>query len=227
MAAEQTLHRYDLLRRIAAGGMAEVFLAKASGAHGFEKLLAVKRILPALASDEEFVKRFIQEAKLAVGLSHANIVQVFDFGRFAGSLYIAMEFVDGADLATLLRAADKAKREVPVGTALYVAIEIAKALDYAHRKPDSHGRAGIVHRDVSPSNVLVSYEGEVKLADFGIATAAAAADTERRIMGKWRYMSPEQTAGQPLGPSSDLFSAGTVFYELFTGKRLFPGEEIP
>jgi serine/threonine protein kinase len=228
MAAEQTLHRYDLLRRIAAGGMAEVFLAKASGAHGFEKLLAVKRILPALAADEEFVKRFIEEAKLAVGLSHANIVQVFDFGRFAGSLYIAMEFVDGADLATLLRAADKAGREVPTGTGLYVAIEIAKALDYAHRKPDANGRVGIVHRDVSPSNVLVSYEGEVKLADFGIATAAAAAATERRrIMGKWRYMSPEQTEAKPLTPSSDIFSAGALFYELLTGKRLFPGDEIP
>jgi len=191
-------------------------------------VLAIKRILPALAADEEFVKRFIEEAKLAVELSHANIVQVFDFGRFGGSLYIAMEYVDGTDLATLLRAAERKQREVPLGTGLYIAIEISKALDYAHRKTDAEGvPRGIVHRDVSPSNVLVSYEGEVKLADFGIATAAAAADTERRIMGKWRYMSPEQTAGQPLGPSSDLFSAGTVFYELFTGKRLFPGEEIP
>jgi tRNA A-37 threonylcarbamoyl transferase component Bud32 len=227
-SAEQTLHRYELLERIAAGGMAEVFLAKASGAHGFEKVLAIKRILPGLAADEEFTARFIEEAKIAVGLSHANIVQVFDFGRFGGSLYIAMEYVDGADLATLLKAADRRAMLVPVPTGLYVATEIAKALDYAHRKPDARGRSGIVHRDVSPSNVLLSYEGEVKLADFGIATAAAAAATERRrIMGKWRYMSPEQTEAQPLTPQSDIFSAGALFYELLTGRRLFGGDEIP
>src|SRR5262249_27415050 len=201
-----SLHRYELLERIAAGGMAEGFRAKAQGAHGFEKVLAIKRILPALAADDEFTARFIDEAKLAVELSHANIVQVFDFGRFGGSLYLAMEYVDGTDLATLLKTAEARQRTVGLGTGLYIAIETARALAYAHRKVDAAGRPrGMVHRDVPPSNVLVSYEGEVKLADFGIATAVAAAATERRIMGKWRYMPPEQTEAKPLTPLSDLF----------------------
>jgi tRNA A-37 threonylcarbamoyl transferase component Bud32 len=215
------LERYELLDRIAVGGMAEVFRAKASGAHGFEKTLAIKRILPELARDPEFEQRFINEAKLAVKLSHANIVQVFDFGRFAGSLFIAMEFVDGLDLAHLLRAYRAADDQIAIPAALYIAIEIARGLDFAHRRR-------VIHRDVSPSNILLSRAGEVKIADFGIAEAAKRKHKQtgsRRIMGKWRYMSPEQARGEPLTTASDVFSAGVVIYELVTGDKLFPGDE--
>src|SRR6266545_2366598 len=179
----KSLERYDVLDRIAVGGMAEVFLAKAYGAHGFEKTLAIKRILPELASDPEFAARFIAEAKVAVRLSHANVVQVFDFGRIGESLFIAMEFVDGLDLAAMLRKFKDEHRQVALPAAFHIAIEIIRALDFAH----SHN---VVHRDVSPSNILVSRAGEVKIADFGIAQAAgdrrAIAADRRRIMGKWR-----------------------------------------
>ena len=220
---EKSLERYDVLDRIAIGGMAEVFLAKAHGAHGFEKTLAIKRILPELARDPEFEARFIAEAKVAVKLSHANIVQVLDFGRFAGSLFIAMEFVDGLDLAALLRRFRERGEQVPLSAAFHIAIEIARGLDFAHQH-------GVVHRDVSPSNILLSRAGEVKIADFGIAVAAAphrsvGGTGPRKVMGKWRYMSPEQARGEILDTRSDLFSAASVMYELFTGEKLFPGDE--
>src|SRR5688572_15998853 len=199
----KTLERYDLVSRIAVGGMAEVFRAVAYGAHGFEKTLAIKRILPELAQDPEFEERFIGEAKLAVKLSHANVVQVLDFGRLAGTLFIAMELVDGLDLAALQRRYRESTRPLPLPAAFHMAIEIARGLAFAH----SHG---VVHRDVSPSNILVSRAGEVKIADFGIAHAAGdrrAAAADRRIMGKWRYMSPEQARAGSLRTSSDVFSA--------------------
>src|SRR5262249_50407571 len=151
--------------------------------------------LPELARDPEFEERFIAEAKVAVRLSHTNIVQVFDFGRFAGSLFIAMEFIDGLDLAAVLRRGKEHGRQLPLPAAFQVAIEIARGLDFAH----SHG---VVHRDVSPSNILLSRAGEVKIADFGIAVAARpgpnAVAGARKVMGKWRYMSPEQTRGAEL-----------------------------
>jgi serine/threonine protein kinase len=219
---QKSLERYDVLDRIAVGGMAEVFLAKAYGAHGFEKTLAIKRILPELASDPEFAARFIAEAKVAVRLSHANVVQVFDFGRIGESLFIAMEFVDGLDLAALLRRFKEERRQIPLSAAFHVAIEIVRALDFAH----SHN---VVHRDVSPSNILISRAGEVKIADFGIAIAASShrggGAGPRKVMGKWRYMSPEQTRGDALDTRSDLFSAASVMFELFTGEKLFPGDE--
>jgi serine/threonine protein kinase len=220
---QKSLERYDVLDRIAVGGMAEVFLAKAYGAHGFEKTIAIKRILPELASDPEFAARFIAEAKVAVRLSHANIVQVFDFGRIGESLFIAMEFVDGLDLAAMLRKFKDEGRQVPLPAAFHIAIEIMRALDFAH----GHN---VVHRDVSPSNILVSRAGEVKIADFGIAVAArphtgASVAGPRKVMGKWRYMSPEQTRGDQLDTRSDLFSAASVLFELFTGQKLFPGDE--
>ncbi|HEX4405528.1 MAG TPA: serine/threonine-protein kinase [Polyangia bacterium] len=222
---EQTLRRYDLLERVAVGGMAEIFRAKAHGAHGFEKTLAIKRILPDLARDAEFERRFIAEAKLAVTLTHANIVQIFDFGRFAGSLYIAMEYVDGPDLGRFLKAASARGEGVPLGAAMHIAMEMCKGLDVAHARR-------VVHSDISPSNILLSRLGEVKIADFGIARAAAvegaAVDAHRdtRVMGKWPYMSPEQTHGAPLDARSDLFSAAVVMYELFTGDKLFRGRDV-
>ena len=219
---QKSLERYDVLDRIAVGGMAEVFLAKAYGAHGFEKTLAIKRILPELASDPEFAARFIAEAKVAVRLSHANVVQVFDFGRIGESLFIAMEYVDGLDLAAMLRRFKDERRQVPLPAAFHIAIEIIRALDFAH----SHN---VVHRDVSPSNILISRAGEVKIADFGIAIAASphrgGGTGPRKVMGKWRYMSPEQARGDTLDTRSDLFSAASVMFELFTGEKLFPGDE--
>jgi len=220
----KSLERYDVLDRIAVGGMAEVFLAKAYGAHGFEKTLAIKRILPELARDPEFEERFIAEAKVAVKLSHTNVVSVFDFGRFAGSLFIAMEYVDGLDLAALLRRYKEMGRLLPVPAAFHIAVELARGLDFAH----SHG---VVHRDVSPSNILLSRAGEVKIADFGIAVAAQpmirpAPGAKRKVMGKWRYMSPEQARGEPVDTRSDLFSMAVVMYELLTGEKLFPGDEV-
>jgi len=219
---QKSLERYDVLDRIAVGGMAEVFLAKAYGAHGFEKTIAIKKILPELARDPEFEARFIAEAKVAVRLSHANVVQVLDFGRIGESLFIAMEYVDGLDLAAMLRKFKDEKRYIPLPAAFHIAIEIIRALDFAH----SHN---VVHRDVSPSNILVSRAGEVKIADFGIAVAArphrGATAGPKRVMGKWRYMSPEQTRGDTLDTRSDLFSAAAVIYELFTNEKLFPGDE--
>jgi serine/threonine protein kinase len=219
---QKSLERYDVLDRIAVGGMAEVFLAKAYGAHGFEKTIAIKKILPELARDAEFEARFIAEAKVAVRLSHANVVQVLDFGRIGESLFIAMEFVDGLDLAAMLRKFKDEKRLVPLPAAFHIAIEIVRALDFAH----SHN---VVHRDVSPSNILISRAGEVKIADFGIAVAAQphriSGAGPKRVMGKWRYMSPEQTRGDTLDTRSDLFSAASVIYEIFTNEKLFPGEE--
>jgi serine/threonine-protein kinase len=219
---QKSLERYDVLDRIAVGGMAEVFLAKAYGAHGFEKTLAIKRILPELARDPEFEARFIAEAKVAVRLSHANVVQVFDFGRIGESLFIAMEYVDGLDLAALLRKFKDEGRLVPLPAAFHIAIEIVRALDFAHQH-------NVVHRDVSPSNILISRAGEVKIGDFGIAVAAsphkAGGPGPRKVMGKWRYMSPEQTRGDTLDTRSDLFSAASVMFELFTGEKLFPGDE--
>jgi tRNA A-37 threonylcarbamoyl transferase component Bud32 len=200
--------------------MAEVFRAKAFGAHGFEKTLAIKRILPELAKDPEFEERFIAEAKLAVELSHANVVQVLDFGRFAGTLFIAMELVNGLDLAALLKFYSSGEERVPIPAAFQISIEIIRGLSFAHQND-------VVHRDISPSNILLSKAGEVKIADFGIAVAMqgeVAAD-EGRIMGKWRYMSPEQTKGSKLTAQSDLFSAAVVIHELFAGKKLFPGTD--
>jgi tRNA A-37 threonylcarbamoyl transferase component Bud32 len=221
--ADQTPRRYDLLERIAVGGMAEIFRAKAYGAHGFEKTLAIKRILPDLARDAEFENRFIAEAKLAGALTHANIVQIFDFGRFAGSLYIAMEYVDGPDLGRFLKTAAGRDEVVPMGAAMHVAMEMCKGLDVAHARR-------IVHSDISPSNILLSRLGEVKIADFGIARAAADGPQRKdapadRVMGKWPYMSPEQTRGEPLDARSDVFSAAVVIYELFTCASLFRGRD--
>lgn len=214
----KNLERYELLDRVAVGGMAEVYRAKAFGAHGFEKTLAIKRILPELASDPEFQERFIAEAKLAVELSHANVVQLMDFGRFAGSLFIAMEYVDGVDLSALLRDARARDEPLALSVGFQISIELLHGLSFAHQK-------GVVHRDVSPSNILLSRSGEVKIADFGIALAASehASQDRGRIMGKWRYMSPEQTRGEKLDSRSDIFSAAAVIYEIFSGEKLFPG----
>jgi serine/threonine protein kinase/tetratricopeptide (TPR) repeat protein len=235
IALETTFGRYLLLQRLGEGGMAEVFQAKSFGVEGFEKVLVIKRILPALATIQRFVDMFVHEAKLAVRLSHANIVQVFDLGKVEhgsgapASYFIAMEYVPGLDLATLLAQRRRQKQPVPIGLAVHVISEVAKALDHAHRRRDDQGRPlGIVHRDISPQNILLSWEGEVKVTDFGIAKARTQLDEDdeeeagsRRIKGKLAYMSPEQARGEEVDERSDLFSLGVVFYEMLAGQNPF------
>ncbi|HEY8039138.1 MAG TPA: protein kinase [Polyangiaceae bacterium] len=231
--------RYRLLERLGQGGMAEVFKAKSYGVEGFEKILVIKRILPELARSQDFVEMFIHEAKLAVRLSHANIVQVFDLGKAPGgeasgaalpdAYYIAMEYVHGLDLASVLARCRRQQLELPVQMGVYVASEVAKGLDHAHRRRDEQMRPlGIVHRDVSPQNVLLSFEGEVKVTDFGIAKArgaleqAAPEDTRaKKLQGKFGYMSPEQARGESVDARSDLFSLGTILYECVAGVNPF------
>ncbi|WP_434044853.1 MULTISPECIES: serine/threonine-protein kinase PknK [Sorangium] len=231
----ETFGRYRLLERLGEGGMAEVFKAKSFGVEGFEKVLVIKRILPKLAEQGRFVDMFVHEAKLAVRLSHANIVQVFDLGRVdhpngdPTSYFIAMEYVPGLDLATLLARCRRSKRPIPLGMAVFMTAEIAKALDHAHRRRDEQSRPlGIVHRDISPQNILLSWEGEVKVTDFGIAKATQSMTEEEvgekragRIRGKLAYMSPEQSRAGAIDGRSDLFSLGTVLYEMLAGSNPF------
>ncbi|MCZ7678816.1 MAG: protein kinase [Sandaracinaceae bacterium] len=219
--------KYVLLERINVGGMAEVFKAKAFGVEGFERLVAVKRILPSIAEDQEFITMFIDEAKIAVQLTHANIAQIFDLGKVGDSYFIAMEFVHGKDLRAIFDRARKRGEAVPVPMACYTAMKVCEGLDYAHNKKDAAGRElNLVHRDVSPQNILISYDGESKIIDFGIAKAAGkAGKTQAGILkGKFGYMSPEQVRGLPLDRRSDIFAVGIVLYELLTGERLFVGE---
>src|SRR5438067_12521233 len=219
--------KYYLLERINVGGMAEVFRAKAFGVEGFERLVAVKRILPNIAEDKEFIRMFIDEAKLSVQLNHANIAQIFDLGVVDGSYYIALEHVHGRDLRAMFDRCRQLGEPMPTSQACFVVMKVCEGLDYAHNKRDAGGREiGLVHRDVSPQNVLVSFEGEVKLIDFGIAKAAGkGSKTQAGILkGKFGYMSPEQVRGNPIDRRSDVFSCGIVLYELLTGERLFVGE---
>jgi serine/threonine protein kinase len=219
--------KYFLLERINVGGMAEVFRAKAFGVEGFERLVAVKRILPNIAEDKEFIRMFIEEAKLSVQLNHANIAQIFDLGVVDGSYYIALEHVHGRDLRGIFDRCRNVGEAMPVAQACFIVMKVCEGLDYAHNKRDQSGRElSLVHRDVSPQNVLVSFEGEVKLIDFGIAKAAGkGSKTQAGILkGKFGYMSPEQVRGLPVDRRSDVFSCGIVLYELLTGERLFVGE---
>src|SRR5689334_10513227 len=208
--------------------MAEVFKAKAFGVEGFERLVAVKRILSNIAEDEEFITMFIDEAKIAVQLQHANIAQIFDLGKVDDSYFIALEYVHGKDLRGIfdhLHADEGAL--MPMAQACFIVMQVCEGLDYAHNKRDAQGRElNLVHRDVSPQNVLLGYEGEIKLVDFGIAKAAGkASKTQAGILkGKFGYMSPEQVRGLPVDRRSDIFSLGIVLYELLTGERLFVGE---
>lgn len=213
--------KYQLLEPIARGGVAEVFKAKSHGVEGFEKVLVIKRILPEVASHPAFVETFIQEAKIAVTLSHANIVQVFDLGFANDSYFIAMELVSGFDFASVLQRGRLYAHPLPIELGVYVVSELAKGLDYAHRRRDSHlNPLSIVHRDVSPQNVLLSFEGEVKLADFGIAKARAALEDASKHAGKRAYMAPEQVRGGPVDARADLYGLGAILFETLAGERL-------
>ena len=220
--------QYEILERIGAGGMAELYKARRSGVEGFEKIVAIKKILPHLADNEGFITMFADEAKLAAQLNHPNIVHIYDLGKIEGGGYfIAMEHVEGRDLRAILDSARELSTPLPVPLAVYIASKIASALDYAHRRRDGDGRdLHIVHRDVSPQNILISFEGDIKLCDFGIAKAASkVSQTESgALKGKIQYMSPEQAWGKPIDKRSDLFSLGAVLYELLTEQRLFRGD---
>jgi hypothetical protein len=220
----QAFGRYYLVDKIAVGGMAEVFKAKSYSDAGFEKLLVIKRILEHLSDNSEFVEMFIDEAKISVELQHSNIVQIYDFGRSGENYYIAMECVEGKDIKGVLRKLAQLRKLMPQSLALLIAHEVARGLDYAHKKADLAGEAlHIVHRDISPSNIIVSYSGEVKIADFGIAKAESSAfDTKDGVLkGKYEYMSPEQARGERIDHRSDLFATGIILHEMLTGRRLF------
>jgi serine/threonine protein kinase len=220
----QIFGKYLLLERIALGGMAEIFKAKTEGVGGFEKLLVIKRLHPAYSANADFIDMLIDEAKITVQLNHPNIGQVFDLGRVSDTYYIAMEYLDGCDLASLLQRCSEQGRMVPVEAACFIGQELLNGLDYAHRKTGPDGKPlGVIHRDVSPQNVLLSYEGEVKLIDFGIAKARTRAHaTEAGIIkGKFCYMSPEQARGEVLDPRTDVFSAACVLYEMLTGSLVY------
>jgi hypothetical protein len=207
--------------------MAEVWRGKQFGASGFERLVAIKRILPNIAEDEEFISMFIDEAKISVQLTHANIAQIYELGNIAGSYFISMEYIPGKDMRAIFDRCRKKGEPAPVPLVAFCVSKMCEGLDYAHRKKDGMGRdMGIVHRDISPQNILISYEGEVKVIDFGIAKAAGkATKTQAGILkGKFGYMSPEQIRGLPLDRRSDVFAIGVCLYEMLTGERLFVGD---
>lgn len=220
--------KYYLLERINVGGMAEVFKAKSFGEAGFERLVAVKRILPSVAEDQEFIAMFVDEAKLAVQLTHPNIAQIFELGKVNESYFIALEYVTGRDLRAIFERGKKKSDPLPIPMACYTIMRLCEGLDYAHNKKDAAGRnLDLVHRDVSPQNVLLSWDGDVKLIDFGIAKAASKSTrTQAGILkGKFGYMSPEQVRGQGVDRRSDVFAAGICLYELLTMQRLFSGND--
>ena len=222
------LGRYELIRQIAVGGMAELHLARARSIEGFQKLVVLKRILPHYAQNPRFVEMFLDEARLAATLHHPNIAQVYDIGIEQGNYFFAMEYVHGEDLRRLSRDEARIGIQMPLTAAIAIMAGVCTALHYAHEKKGPNGKAlGLVHRDVSPHNVLVSYDGQVKLVDFGIAKAAGGrhvTDTES-LKGKIAYMSPEQClAKKMIDRRSDIFAAGILLYELTTGTRLFKGE---
>jgi serine/threonine protein kinase len=220
MSGHPTSHqygKYQLLKRLALGGMAEIWLAKQTGTQGFEKLVVIKRILEQLADDSEFVQMFLDEARLAASLTHPNVVQIFDLGKLDKSYYIAMEFIAGHDLLATMKKAGKAKALLPAEISARIIASACEGLHYAHTRKDRKGSPlHIVHRDVSPANILVTYEGTVKIVDFGIAKAESHSAKTRagRLKGKFSYMSPEQIQGSPWtrgATSSPWASCSTSF----------------
>ncbi|MCG8421809.1 MAG: serine/threonine protein kinase [Proteobacteria bacterium] len=224
--------RYILLSRLGEGAMGEVFLAKAGAVDlGVERLVALKRLSPHLVANGNARFRFFDEANVAAKLDHANIARIYDYGEIDGRCYLAMEYVQGRDLRSIFARHRRIGRPVPIAQACHIGMQVCDGLDYAHRRRDICGRElGIVHRDVSMRNLLVSFDGEVKLIDFGIAKASCrygATMPGISIKGTPAYMSPEQASGKPLDHRSDVFACGVVLFELLTGRRLFSGRTIP
>ncbi|ADO75417.1 serine/threonine-protein kinase [Stigmatella aurantiaca] len=223
---EVQLGKYRLLKLLATGGMGEVFLARQEGPAGFAKTVVIKRMLPHLGRDPKFVEMFLNEARLAAELSHPNIVQIFELGEHGGTYFLAMEFIHGVNLRTLKRRMDERHLEVPAGFAAWICAQALKGLHYAHTLTNEAGASmNVVHRDVSPDNVLVGFNGTVKMVDFGIAKASTSLSTTNAgtVKGKYAYMSPEQLSGQKADPRTDVYAMGIVLYEFITGGRPFQG----
>jgi serine/threonine protein kinase len=220
--------KYTLFERIGRGGMAEVYKGRIQGPAGFERVFVVKRILPHLSDDQSFIKMFVEEAKLSARLNHPNIVHIFELGAVEGEYFISMEYIRGHDLSETMRAIWKALGPPRPELVAYIGREACRGLAYAHNLTDENGRPlGMIHRDVSPSNVMLSYEGAVKMLDFGIAKAlgdSAEATKSGTLKGKYAYMAPEQTEGDNIDHRSDIFAIGTVLHEVLTGRRLFKGQ---
>ena len=227
MNATERFGNYVLLKKIGRGGMAELFLARQVGVAGFERVLAIKRILPHLTEDPEFVEMFVNEAKIAAQITHPNVVQIYDFGTVTGTYYIAMEYVMGKSLAAVLSTGKERGQWIPPHQAVQITARIASGLDHAHRGQTMSGEPlGIIHRDISPQNILLGYNGDIKLVDFGIAKAASSSTHTQTgmIKGKLAYLSPEQAWGKPVDHRADVFSLGIVLHEMLTGQRLFKAE---
>ena len=217
----QRIGPYLLQQKIARGGMAELFLADYVRRDGFRRKVAIKRILPHLAGNKDFIKMFTREARLAALLQHPNIVQIFDYGKIENAYFIAMEYIDGKNLGEILAAMNQG---LTVEKAVFIILEICKGLDYSHTKRDDKGKAfNIVHRDISPQNMLISYQGEVKISDFGISKASSEPSFTQAgvIKGKLAYLSPEQALGESINQQADIYALGLVFYETLTGKRVY------
>jgi serine/threonine-protein kinase len=221
-------NRYRITERVAAGGMAEVFRGVAESMAGFKKNIAIKRILPSLTKNKKFVAMFLDEARLSLSLQHANVVQVFDIGHSEDTYFIVMEYVDGVDLKALLDWRRRINKRIPIAHTLYLVMEICKGLSYAHElvNPETGAPLGIVHRDISPPNVLISKQGEIKVVDFGLAKATSQVEiTDPGVVkGKMSYLSPEAARGEEVDHKADIFAVGILLYEMLTGKRLFYGE---
>jgi serine/threonine protein kinase len=223
----QTLGKYEILQRLAAGGMAEIFLARMVGVLGFDKLVVIKRILPHLSQRNDFIQMFLDEARIATTLAHANIVQTHEVGVHGKSYFMVMEYLPGEDVRSIVRRIGKNEGRLPIDHALNIGIGVAAGLQYAHEKRDRDGKPlEIVHRDVTPQNVIVTYDGAVKLLDFGIAKASNRINETRSgsFKGKVPYMSPEQCRGEPLDRKSDIFSLGILLHEMTLCRRLFRGD---
>lgn len=219
--------RYHVISPIAAGGMAEVFRGESAGIEGFRKKVAIKRVLPKLSANREFINMFLDEARLGAYLSHSKCVQVFDIGQGGGAHFIVMEYVDGSDLKGVLEHLQATNRSMRVEVACRIALDIAEGLAYAHNACDHNGQPlEIVHRDISPHNVLMTKYGEVKLVDFGLAKASShlTDEDEDIVKGKFGYLAPEVTLGQKADRRVDIFAAGILLWEMLTGRRLFLGE---
>jgi serine/threonine protein kinase len=220
--------KYMLLDRISGGGTSAVYRANVRGEAGFERLVAIKRILPHMAGDPEFVKTFVREAKTVARLTHANICPIYELGKVGESLYMAIEYIAGKDLGKITRRLARNGETMPPSVAAFIAARLCDSLDYAHSLRNANGQsAGVVHRDLSPTNIIVSYEGQVKLIDFGLAKAVGRAQQTNvdALKKKLGYMSPEMVKGRPLDSRSDIFGVGVSLYEMLTGKRLFVGKD--
>lgn len=227
MSEVEKFGKYLLLEKIAVGGMAEVYLAKSSGANGVNKFVAIKRILPQYSNNPEFITMFKEEAKVAINLSHSNIVSIYDFGMEDNQFYLVMEFVEGRNLRQIINEMKKFNKSFSIDQAVYIIKEAAAGLNHAHRCTDSQSGKplNITHRDMSPQNIMISFEGEAKVIDFGIAKAETENEATKAgtLKGKFSYMSPEQSEGYPIDPRTDVFALGIILWELLANDRLFTG----